>query len=75
MRVWLREYRIKSGLSQKKVAVKAGVSCQFYNYVEHGTRRPSYEVAKRIATILGFEWTLFFETESKGASPSENIAS
>ncbi len=61
MRTWLRTRRKEAGLTQKDVAVLVGVSNQFFNYVENGTRRPSPEVAKQIASILGFDWTLFFE--------------
>ncbi|MBO6382888.1 XRE family transcriptional regulator, partial [Enterococcus faecalis] len=32
-----------------------------YASIEQGRRRPSVESAMRIASILGFDWTLFFE--------------
>lgn len=61
MRLWLKEYRIKACLSQKEVSTKASITHQYYNYIENGKRTPSTRVAKRIASILNFHWTLFFE--------------
>ena len=55
---WLTEMRIKENLSQIEVAKKCAISRQYYNFIENGVRRPSPEVAKRIADLLGFvsEW-------------------
>ena len=61
MRDWLMEKRIQSGNKQINVAKKSGITQQFYNMIETGKRRPSPEVAQRIAAVLGFDWTLFFE--------------
>ena len=36
------------------------VSQPAYSNIENGRRRPSPEVAQRIAKVLGFDWTLFF---------------
>jgi putative transcriptional regulator len=33
--------------------------------VENGNANPSVEVAKKIAAVLGFNWTLFFEDEGE----------
>jgi len=67
--MWLRKYRKTKGLSQKEVAEKANITHQFYNYIENGLRRPSYEVAKKIASILDFDWTLFFEVNENASQP------
>lgn len=58
---WLRDTRKAAGIASKGVAEAAGVTQQFYNYIENGKRRPSPEVAKKIAAALGFEWTRFYE--------------
>lgn len=60
---WLTEMRIKGNLSQVDVAKKCAISRQYYNFIEKGTRRPSPEVAKRIAAVLGFsnEWYRLLE--------------
>lgn len=52
--LWLKKIRIKSGKTQKEVADNAGITDAHYNYIENGNRRPSPEVAKRIAKVLGF---------------------
>lgn len=60
---WLKIYRIKLNLSQAKVASMARITTQHYNYIENGSRRPSPQVAKRIAEALGFkdEWYRLLE--------------
>jgi transcriptional regulator with XRE-family HTH domain len=57
----LKELRLKKNLDQKDVAEIVGITPQFYSYIEAGERRPSPEKAKKIAEILGFDWTLFYE--------------
>ena len=55
-----KEARIKLGISQKEAADMVNVSQPAYSNIENGRRRPSPEVAQRIAKVLGFDWTLFF---------------
>lgn len=64
---WLKELRKKNKKTQGQMAEAAGVTQQHYNYIENGERRPSVEVAKRIAEVLGFAWTRFFEEEQDSA--------
>ena len=59
--IWLKELRAKSGMTEKQIAFQSGISQQFYNYIENGKRRPSVETAKKIAALLGFDWTRFYE--------------
>lgn len=61
MRNWMIERRKILGIKQKTVAAACGISPQMYNAIEAGTRRPSPEKAKKIAEVLGFDWTLFYE--------------
>jgi len=63
MRSWLIEIRKHQNLLQKDVAKSAGISRQQYCSVENGIRRPSVDTAKKIAEVLGFDWTRFFEEE------------
>ena len=62
---WLTEKRVSENLSQVEVAKKCSISRQYYNFIENGVRRPSPEVAKRIADVLGFrsEWYRLLEIE------------
>lgn len=60
-RDWLVNYRNKKGLSQMQVAKQIGVSQQMYNYIENNKRSPSTKLAKKIADVLNFSWTKFYE--------------
>ncbi|RIJ63119.1 helix-turn-helix transcriptional regulator [Rummeliibacillus sp. POC4] len=55
--------REKLGLTHQDVAVKSGASItrQYYGMIENGERRPSVDVAKKIANVLGIDWTIFFD--------------
>lgn len=64
MRDWLRSARQAKGLSVISIATKVGVSRQFYSMVERGERRPSPEKSKKIAAVLDFEWTKFYEDQA-----------
>lgn len=68
MRKWLIDMRDAAGLSQKTVAERVGVSQPSYCNIENGERRPSVETAKAIATVLGFDWTRFYD-EGLNANP------
>ena len=56
----LEAMRINKGMTQETVAAKVGISRPAYCNIENGVRRPSPEVAQKIADILGFDWTQFF---------------
>ena len=60
---WLREIRSSKRLSCAAVGRAAGITRQHYNLIEAGKRRPSVEVAKAIAVVLGFDWTRFYTDE------------
>lgn len=60
-RHWLINYRKRKGLSQSNVATEIGVSQQMYNYIENNKRNPSTKLAKKIAAVLNFSWTKFYE--------------
>ena len=61
MRKWLID--IRNGRAQAKIAEAVGISQQMYSAIELGERRPSVEVAKKIAAVMGFNWTRFFDDE------------
>jgi transcriptional regulator with XRE-family HTH domain len=65
LRKWLKEIREKKGLSQYQVAKQARLSQSYYAGIESGNRGHKLPVktAKRIANVLGFNWTRFYETE------------
>lgn len=63
-REWLTDARASQGLTQQEVARRAGIDRSFYTQIEVGTRNPSVDTSKRIADVLGLDWTNFFESES-----------
>ena len=65
MRKWLREKRLEMGLTLNDLAKEVGVSWQSISYYENGSRRPSPEIAQKIADVLGFPWTRFYEDENR----------
>ncbi len=48
-------------MSQNEVAKTVGIAQASYSNIENGKREPSVSVAKKIATVLDFDWTLFFD--------------
>ena len=64
---WLKHIRIDADMTQIEVAERVGISQQMYWMIENGERRPSVETAKKIAAVLGFNWTEFFPDETKEA--------
>lgn len=63
MREWLLKYREAKGMKHEDVANEAGIHRAYYTMIENGTRQPSVRVAKSIAKVLDFDWTVFFENE------------
>ena len=60
---WLKEIRKNAGLTQRKTAEVAGVSRFYYIDIELGRREPNVKSAKKIAAVLGFDWTRFYEEQ------------
>lgn len=50
-------------MSQEEIAERANISRQYYNSIENGKRKPSVELAKKLASILQIDWTIFFADE------------
>lgn len=69
---WLKTLRLAHGMTGEAVGAQAGITQQHYNFIENGKRRPSPKVAKRIAAVLGFEWTRFFEEPQDGDGPGRS---
>lgn len=57
----LKKIRELEGQTQNQLASKIGISRAYYTNIENGKRKPSVDIAKKIATALGFEWTRFYE--------------
>jgi transcriptional regulator with XRE-family HTH domain len=49
----LREYRLKSTLSQEELALDAGIDRTFVSLLERGKRQPTLQTVFRLAKVLG----------------------
>ncbi len=65
---WLIDIRNDRRLTQCEVATLADISQSHYAAIENCVRMPSVKTAKKIADVLGFEWTRFFETPAQPAA-------
>lgn len=55
MREWLRKERVSNGYSQQFVANKVGITKQYYQQIEAGTRQKKMDTGliMRFATVFG----------------------
>ena len=61
MRDWLRNKRLEKQLTQAQLAEMVGADATMISKIEVGDRRPSVELAKKIAEVLRFDLTRFYE--------------
>lgn len=61
MRTWLKDAREAAGYTQKQIAEKIGIAAPSYNLIENSKTNPRVDNAKKIAELLHFDWTKFFE--------------
>lgn len=59
----MKKARIEKGYTQQKLAEITGVKQGTISAIENGKRRPSVDVAKKIANVLNVDWTRFFTDE------------
>src|SRR5919204_3387331 len=50
---YIKQARIRLGITQRKLAGLTGVSTSMINQIESGRCKPSYETARRIFEVLG----------------------
>lgn len=69
--VELKALRISHGYSQCTFANMCGVSQKTISAIETGTRKPSHDLAKKIAKIFDLSinqiWEMFYEKQLKEA--------
>jgi transcriptional regulator with XRE-family HTH domain len=66
--------RTSSGLKQKDVAARLGVTSNYVSLLESGNREPSVSLLKKLATIFGVPVGLFFLWEAnEPPSSKKNI--
>jgi transcriptional regulator with XRE-family HTH domain len=56
----IKSYRMANRVSQEELGAIVHVTGSMVSQYENGLR-PSVAVAKRIARVAGFDWTLFYE--------------
>lgn len=66
MREWLKVIRAQRDLSQEDASNAVDIAQASYANIENGKREPSVPVAKKIAAVLGFDWTRFYEEVGAG---------
>ncbi|MCL2599700.1 MAG: helix-turn-helix domain-containing protein [Treponema sp.] len=69
----LRENRKKGGITQSKLAEKAGVSTQYIAMIELSRQFPTPEVLERIAGALGIEAHELFSVPPSPESSMERL--
>lgn len=71
--MYLRKEMERVGMTSAELASIAQVSVRTVKAYERGERQPSIKVAKRIAAVLGFDWTEFF-SDDREENAHENDA-
>jgi transcriptional regulator with XRE-family HTH domain len=66
----LRRLRKAKGLTQEELAHQADVDQTYLSGVEEGKRNPSIVVLNRIATALGSDISLLFDSSGRAKRPT-----
>lgn len=61
----LREIRKSANLTQAALSELCKCGRTTICMIENGNLKPSVKLAKKIGSVLGFEWTLFYEEEGE----------
>lgn len=61
----LSQHRRSAKLTQTALAERVGITRQMISAIENGAK-PSVDTAKKIAAVIGVDWHLFFQDESRG---------
>ena len=59
-RQWLIDLREGRDLTRTQAAFFCDMNATYLEKIENGKRRPSPEVAQKIAGFYGFDWTRFY---------------
>ena len=57
----IRRIRQERGMTMKQLGEKTDLSESYISMIETMERTPSVSAAKRIAKVLKFDWTRFFD--------------
>lgn len=64
-RIWMLQKRLEKDMTQIKLAEQVDVSDRTISEIERGNREPSGRLAMKIANVLGFDMSLFFEDKDE----------
>lgn len=73
IRNWLVAIRTEHGFSQKYVSEQIGIAQPYYCTIETGKRQPAVKTAKKIAKVLDFNWTRFYEDIPAGGGEGKEV--
>lgn len=68
---FLKNKRLKLGMSQQDIADGTNIDRSYYTKIENGLR-PSVDVGQKIAKLLGFDWTIFFDNDCAKIEQNNN---
>jgi len=61
----IRQYRQRSGLSQEKLALNAGLTVSFLGDIERGNKKPTVESLEKLLRALNISFLEFFDYETE----------
>jgi len=61
----IRQHRKRSGLSQEKLALNAGITVSFLGDIERGVKKPTVESLEKILNALQVSFRDFFDFETE----------
>jgi len=64
-REWLIRKRKEKGLSQEELGQLCDTTQMMISNIENGIRRPSTKLAQKLANVLDFKWTVFYEKDCR----------
>lgn len=59
-RQWLINLREERNLTRTQAAFYCDINATYLEKIENGKRRPSPEVAQKLASFFKFDWTKFY---------------
>ena len=67
----IKVVRTATGMKQREVAAKIGVTANYLSLVESGKREPSISVLNRLAKMLGIPVGIFFLWQEMGENATD----
>lgn len=73
LREWLKRIRKEMRYAPKEIAEKCDITRNYYDLIETGKRNPSVSVAQKIADLLNFDWTWFFNPPGDAVTNANTV--